>query len=121
MSEFVQIKQVENLADQLAVIPDIKQLAESANATVNEVKTALQNMTFSGARIKEMFTGLGAPPNTKIELVLNNNISSGQDVQVFFNGVMVEKIDAPIGSNKMYFMVPYITEPTDTIIVYYII
>lgn len=121
MSEFVQIKQVENLADQLAKIPVIKQLAEDASTIANEVNTALQNLKISGARSKEVFSGISSPANTKIQIQLSSPISNDQDIQVFFNGVLILKNNVTIGSDIIEFMVPYATDPTDHIIVYYII
>jgi hypothetical protein len=121
MSEFVQIKQVENLADQLAKIPEIKQIADDASLIANEVKTTLQNLQISGARAKEVFSGITSAANTKVQLQLANTIANDVDVQVFFNGILITKSSSPVGGNVLDFMVPYATEPTDTIIVYYII
>lgn len=119
MSEFVKIKQVENLASELAKIALVEQLAIDAGTLAAEAKSGLDGLSQGSARVKQTFKSLVATANTKVNLQLSKPITNDQDIQLFINGVLVFKITATVGSDQVEFTVPYPIDATDTVVIFY--
>lgn len=118
MGDFVKIKQIENLTNELAQIP---KAVEVANAAMNEVVQIREIVAGLGGSntTRESFGKLEAKENSPVGLVLTNAVNGIDAVQIFVNGVFINNISAQQGSPQVYFTVPYIIEPTDTIVVCY--
>jgi ethanolamine utilization microcompartment shell protein EutL len=118
MGDFVKIKQIENLANQLAQIPKAVDAANAAMSEVQLIKEIVAGLGTSNTA-REVFGKLEGKENTPIGLVLSNAVNGIDAVQIFVNGVFINNISAQQGSPQVYFTVPYFIETTDTIVVCY--
>ena len=118
MGDFVKIKQIENLAKELAEIPKTMDAVNAAQAEIAQIKEIIAG-TSTTNYARETFTNLESREGTPISLSLTYSVNDPDSVQVFFNGVFLNKVSAQQGSNSVSFDVPYITEITDTIVVCY--
>lgn len=118
MGEFVKIKQIENLAKELAEIPKALDVANSAYTEVLNIREILANMSTSFTA-RDVFDKIDAKENTPLKLPLTHVVNSVDSVQIFINGVFINNISAQQGLAEVTFTVPYIIEPTDTIVVCY--
>lgn len=116
MGEFVKIKQIDGLGKQL---DSLTSTSQQALAIAIEVKDAMGNTGAIQNKAKEQFNGIFAKEYEAISLKLSFPITDPATVQVFFNGVLVENVKSNPGDTLVQISVPYITEPDDTIIVYY--
>ena len=116
MGEFVKIKQIDGLGKQL---DSLNSTSQQALAIVIEVKDAMGNTGAIQNKAKEQFSGIFAKEYEAISLKLSFPITDPATVQVFFNGVLVENVKSITGESLVQISVPYLTEPDDTIIVYY--
>lgn len=118
MGDFVKIKQIENLAKELEQIPKAVEAANSAISEVQYIKEIVAGLGNSNTA-RETFEKLEAKENSPVGLVLTYAVNGVDAVQIFVNGVFINNITAQQGSQQVYFTVPYIIEPTDTIVVCY--
>lgn len=118
MGDFVKIKQIENLAKELAEIPKALDTAIAAQNDILQIREIINGLKSSN-QAREVFTNLESKDRTTITLTLTYSINDPDSVQVFFNGVFLNNVSAQQGSNAVTFDVPYITEVTDTIVVCY--
>lgn len=116
MGEFVKIKQIDGLGKQL---DGLTATSQQALAIAIEVKDAMGNTGSIQNKAKEQFGGIFAKEFEAISIKLSFPITDPATVQVFFNGVLVQNVKCNAGNNIVQISVPYITEPDDTIIVYY--
>ncbi len=100
--------------------------ASTAQATANNAATAaaVAQTTANGkedafTQISETFTSLTGEASTAVAVTLSQIPKSGFNISVFFNGVRVKTIAFTQGSRNLTFTVPYVTEPTDDLIVSY--
>ena len=118
MGDFVKIKQIENLAKELAEIPKALDAAIAAQNDILQIREIINGLK-STNYAREVFTNLESKDRTTITLTLTYSVNDPDSVQVFFNGVFLNNVSAQQGSNAVTFDVPYITEVTDTIVVCY--
>jgi hypothetical protein len=118
MGDFVKIKQIENLAKELAQIPKALDTAIAAQTEIAQIKEIIAGLSNTN-KAREVFTNLESKDRTTITLTLTYSVNDPDSVQVFFNGVFLNNVSAQQGSNVVTFDVPYITEVTDTIVVCY--
>lgn len=118
MGDFVKIKQIENLAKELAEIPKALDAANAAYTEVLQIREVIAGMTTSN-QARDVFEKLEAKDSTPITLTLTHPVSGVDSVQVFVNGVFINNITAQQGTTEVTFIVPYIIELTDTIVVCY--
>ena len=116
MGEFVKIKQIDGLGKQL---DSLTSTSQQALTIAIEVKDAMGNTGAILNKAKEQLNGIFAKEYEPVSLKLSYPITDPAAVQVFFNGVLVENIKSNPGDSLVQISVPYITEPDDTIIVYY--
>lgn len=67
----------------------------------------------------ETFTSLNGAAGTAVSVTLSQTPKAGFNINLFFNGVRVKTIANTQGSRNLTFTAPYITEPTDDIVVSY--
>lgn len=118
MGDFVKIKQIENLANQLAEIPKALDVANSAYTEILNIREVIANMQTANTA-KDVFDKLEAKENTPVKLNLTHPVNGVDSVQIFINGVFINNITAQQGYQDVTFTVPYIIEPADTIVVCY--
>lgn len=118
MGEFVKIKQIENLAKELAEIPKTMNAVNAAQTEIVQIKDTIAGLS-NTYNARETFSNLEYKDNTSITLNLTYTVKDSDSVQVFFNGVFVSNVNALQGSNTLSFEVPYSTELSDTIVVCY--
>lgn len=118
MGDFVKIKQIENLAKELAQIPKAVDAANAAMSEVLSIKEIIAGIGNANTA-REVFGKLEAKENSSVGLVLTYAVNGVDAVQIFVNGVFINNISAQQGSQQVYFTVPYIIESTDTIVVCY--
>ena len=100
--------------------------AAAAQTTANNAATAAATAQ-STANSKEdaftetieTFTALTGAANTAVSVTLSQTPKAGFNIHVFFNGVRVKTTSNTGGSRNLTFTVPYLTEPTDDIVVNY--
>ena len=100
--------------------------ASTAQTTANNAATAAATAQ-STANSKEdaftetieTFTALTGAANTAVSVTLSQTPKAGFNIHVFFNGVRVKTTSNTGGSRNLTFTVPYLTEPTDDIVVNY--
>jgi hypothetical protein len=100
--------------------------ASTAQTTANNASTAAAAAQ-STANSKEdaftenveTFTALTGTAGSAVAVTLAQTPKAGFSIAVFFNGVRVKTTAIPGGSRNLTFTVPYITEPTDDIMVSY--
>jgi methyl-accepting chemotaxis protein len=100
--------------------------AAAAQTTANNAATAAATAQ-STANAKEdaftetieTFTALTGAANTAVSVTLAQTPKAGFNIHVFFNGVRVKTTSNTGGSRTLTFTVPYLTEPTDDIVVNY--
>jgi hypothetical protein len=118
MGDFVKIKQIENLAKELAEIPKALETAVAAQNEITQIREIINGLK-SANYAREVFTNLESKDRAPITLSLTYSVNDPDSVQVFFNGVFLNNVNPQQGSNIVTFDVPYITEVTDTIVVCY--
>lgn len=116
MGEFVKIKQIDGLGNQL---DGLTSTSQQALAIAIEVKNSMGNTGTIQNKAKEQFNGIFAKEFEPVSLKLSYPITDPATVQVFFNGVLVENVKINPGDILVQISVPYLTELDDTIIVYY--
>jgi hypothetical protein len=100
--------------------------AAAAQTTANNAATAAATAqsTANGkedafTETIETFTALTGAANTAVSVTLSQTPKAGFNIHVFFNGVRVKTTSNTGGSRNLTFTVPYLTEPTDDIVVNY--
>lgn len=100
--------------------------AAAAQSTANNAATAAATAQ-STANAKEdaftetieTFSSLNGGANTAVSVTLSQTPKAGFNIDVFFNGVRIKSPSNTGGSRSLSFTVPYVTEPTDSIVVNY--
>ena len=91
----------------------------NATATANNAASSVANKQDKFTETHESFSGLMAEDNTDVIINLSQPILANTDITVFFNSLRISSYTFATGSTQVTINVPYITEPTDEIIVYY--
>jgi hypothetical protein len=116
MSDFLKIKQIEDLQAQLdAALNE----ANNAMGKAQQALDLLTNLPNSGVRVKELYSSFSGLPNQSLIFNVANAIKDTNELQVFVRGVLMEAVTASNDSNMLTINPPYALEPSDTIIVYY--
>ena len=130
----IDLDQVKSVADAAATAAaGAQSSANAAQTTANNAQTAANQASADAAdalsavnskeeaftQTTETFTGFGVDPTVQINLVLAHNIKSGHEVFGFFNGVRIKNITGTPGSNNVQVVMPFVTEPSDEIMVTY--
>jgi len=120
VSQAVDLDSMESdIAANAADIVTAQTTATNAANAANSAQTTADAKEDSFTEAKESFTGLNAAPNAPTQVVLAHPVKVGHQVQVFFEGLMVSTITFTSGSANVTFTVPYATEATDQITVFY--
>jgi hypothetical protein len=100
--------------------------AATAQTAANNAQTAATNAqnTANGkedsfTESREDFTTKTATANTPVPLTLAHSIAAGFVPRVFFNGLQIETVNFTPGQANMDVSVPYVTEVSDVISVFY--
>jgi hypothetical protein len=93
--------------------------AENAASAAANAQTLANSKEEAFSHHTEEFTGLSGELDQSVLIALAYPIASGFTPQVYFNGLVVQKVTYTVGSPEITFSVPYQTEPTDLILVTY--
>jgi hypothetical protein len=100
--------------------------ASTAQSTANSASTAAAaaQSTANGkedafTQTYESFTSLSGAAGTSVSVTVTQTPKTGFNIDVFFNGVRVKNVTNTAGSKIIAFNVPYLTEPTDDVLVNY--
>ena len=93
--------------------------ANNAQTTANAAQTTANSKEDSFTEIKETFTGVVVEANMDNDLILTYSIKAGFEVLVYFGTLLVENVTWTPGSKTVSVNVPYLTESSDKIYVFY--
>ena len=107
--------------------------ANSASTAASAAQTSANNAATAAATAQttangkedaftetsENFTALTGAVSTGVNVTVAQTPKAGFAISVFFNGVRVKNVTNTAGTKVVTFNVPYLTEPTDDIIVNY--
>lgn len=123
MSDFLKIKQIEDLQTQLDTLAQnvntANTAADNAIAIAQQALNTITNLQSTVIHAKEVFSSFSGLPNQSLIFNVANAIKDTNEVQVFVRGVLMEAVTASNDSNMLTINPPYALEPSDTIIVYY--
>ena len=93
--------------------------ADAAQNTANTALNTANDKEEIFTEVREDFTGLSGEPNIPISVMVQNEVASGFEPLVYFNGILVKSVTYTPGSQEINYTVPYATESSDTISVVY--
>ncbi len=93
--------------------------ANSAQTTANNALNVANSKQAGFTEAVETFSGLTEAKDTDINLDVSNPVRAGHEVLVFFGAVRVSNVNWSPGNPTITINVPYATEPTDEIYIYF--